>query len=121
MSGEKSRVLKIVAVIGLVLGGMALFVLVAFMVGYFVMLLWNWLMPAIFGLPEITYWQAWGILILAQILFGRSLSSNPKDKRSGNDGHDTKRLKQAFTRWLEERERELPKEDDTHAGKEVTA
>ena len=26
-------------------------------------------MPAIFGLGEITYWQAWGLVILAHILF----------------------------------------------------
>ena len=34
-----------------------------------VLLLWNWLMPAIFSLPEINYWQAIGILILSKILF----------------------------------------------------
>jgi len=34
------------------------------------MLLWNWLMPAIFGLPLLTYWQAAGILVLARLLFG---------------------------------------------------
>ena len=34
-----------------------------------VLLLWNWLMPAIFNLPEINYLQAIGILILAKILF----------------------------------------------------
>ena len=35
-----------------------------------VMLLWNWLVPAIFGVPGITFFQAAGILILAKILFG---------------------------------------------------
>ena len=34
-----------------------------------VMLLWNWLMPAIFGLTAITFWQALGLLALAKILF----------------------------------------------------
>ena len=33
------------------------------------MWLWNWLMPAIFKLPTIGFWQAVGILILSQILF----------------------------------------------------
>jgi Ca2+/H+ antiporter, TMEM165/GDT1 family len=32
--------------------------------------LWNWLMPALFGLHLITFWQALGILILSKILFG---------------------------------------------------
>jgi len=38
--------------------------------GYFVMRLWNWLTPSLFGWHAITYWQALGILILCKILFG---------------------------------------------------
>ena len=38
--------------------------------GWLVMSLWNWLMPALFGLRLITYWQALGLLILSKILFG---------------------------------------------------
>jgi hypothetical protein len=34
-----------------------------------VLLLWNWLMPAIFGLTTITFIQAFGLLILSKILF----------------------------------------------------
>ena len=34
------------------------------------MLLWNWLMPAIFGLGVISFWQALGILVLCRLLFG---------------------------------------------------
>jgi hypothetical protein len=37
--------------------------------GSIVMLLWNALMPVIFHLPLITFWQALGLLILAKILF----------------------------------------------------
>ena len=32
--------------------------------------LWNWLMPEIFGLHAITYWQALGLLLLSWLLFG---------------------------------------------------
>jgi len=35
-----------------------------------VLLLWNWLMPALFGLITINFWQALGILVLSKILFG---------------------------------------------------
>jgi hypothetical protein len=35
-----------------------------------VMVLWNWLLPAIAGVPLISYWQAVGLLALARILFG---------------------------------------------------
>ena len=34
-----------------------------------IFLLWNWLVPAIFSGPVITYWQALGILVLSKILF----------------------------------------------------
>lgn len=34
-----------------------------------VMALWNWLMPAVFGLHAVTFWQAVGILVLCKILF----------------------------------------------------
>ncbi len=34
------------------------------------MLLWNALLPVIFGLKAIGYWQAVGLLLLAKILFG---------------------------------------------------
>ena len=35
-----------------------------------VMLLWNWLMPALFGLPEISYLQSLGLLVLSKLLLG---------------------------------------------------
>jgi hypothetical protein len=38
--------------------------------GLVVMSLWNWLAPGVFGLHTITYWQAFGLLILSKILFG---------------------------------------------------
>ena len=37
--------------------------------GWVVMLLWNWLMPELFGLKRLGYWQAWGLLALCTILF----------------------------------------------------
>ena len=57
------------AKIGMILGGVVLAVGLAFVFGLVVMLLWNWLMPGIFGLPVITYWQGWGLVLLAHILF----------------------------------------------------
>ncbi len=40
------------------------------------MLLWNWLMPSIFGLTDISIWQAIGITFLSAILFGHKLNIN---------------------------------------------
>ena len=36
---------------------------------FVVMLLWNWLVPAVFSGPVLTYWQTLGLLILSKILF----------------------------------------------------
>lgn len=38
--------------------------------GFVAMGLWNWLMPSIFGLRAINFWQALGLVILGKILFG---------------------------------------------------
>jgi hypothetical protein len=38
--------------------------------GFVVQWLWNWLMPGIFHLKEIGYWESVGIVILARLIFG---------------------------------------------------
>ena len=38
--------------------------------GEAVLHLWNWLMPGLFGLHTITFWQAVGLLALSWLLFG---------------------------------------------------
>lgn len=43
-----------------------------------VWLLWNALMPALFGLKVIGWWQAFGLSLLARFLFGASSSSSSK-------------------------------------------
>ena len=43
--------------------------IVIVILGYPLMLLWNWLIPTIFGLSEITLWQAIGLNVLSTILF----------------------------------------------------
>jgi hypothetical protein len=71
---------KIILGIGFGILGVGL----AFLFGWVVMLLWNWLMPDIFGLKRVTYWQAWGLLILCTILFkgfGSGSSSSRSDRK----------------------------------------
>ncbi len=43
----------------------------ALVLGITVQLLWNWLMPEIFGLERITVLQGIGLLVLARLLLGR--------------------------------------------------
>jgi hypothetical protein len=51
---------------------MAIISLVCLLLGLPLMLLWNWLMPIIFDLSEISFWQAVGLNLLASILFART-------------------------------------------------
>jgi hypothetical protein len=44
--------------------------LAATVFSFVVMELWNWLMPVIFSLHTISFWQALGLLVLSKILFG---------------------------------------------------
>lgn len=54
------KALKIVAII----------VVAVNIFGFAIEYLWNWLMPALFGLHAITFVQALGLLVLSKILFG---------------------------------------------------
>jgi hypothetical protein len=51
----------------LAIGAFILFIAIG---GEVVRLLWNWLLPPLFGWRQITFWQALGILALCRILFG---------------------------------------------------
>jgi hypothetical protein len=62
---------KTIEAIALLLGTIAIIVV---LLGYPVMLLWNWLMPELFGLSEVTFWQAIGLNILCTILFRPSIN-----------------------------------------------
>ena len=51
------------------IGLIILFVAIGAFYPLVVMLLWNWLMPAIFGLGTISFWQAFGLAFLIGLLF----------------------------------------------------
>ncbi|MEM9001229.1 MAG: hypothetical protein AAGB24_13275 [Bacteroidota bacterium] len=58
----------------------------AFLVSYLVMALWNWLMPDVFGLTTISYWQAFGLLLLAKIFFGFGAGGGPGKHKKRKNG-----------------------------------
>jgi hypothetical protein len=64
----------VMALVGILAGGLV------------VMLLWNWLTPALFGWKQIGFAQALGVLILSKILFGSF---------HGHRGHDHWRSRMA--------------------------
>jgi len=84
----RTRVLMIVGGAVMVPAFLALF-------GAVTMWLWNWLMPTIFKLPEIGFWQAIGLLLLAHIFF--------KGGRAGRAGR---------AQWRKAKLRERMREDE---------
>ncbi|MBN1224198.1 MAG: hypothetical protein JXB23_13205 [Candidatus Aminicenantes bacterium] len=65
-----SRGAKIAHIVGWTFLGVCIAVGFALVFGLVVKWLWNWLMPALFGLGTISYLQAFGIVLLAKLLFG---------------------------------------------------
>jgi hypothetical protein len=62
---------------GTILGFIALVVILGLVLALPVMWLWNaCLIPAVSGLHEITWLQAWGLMVLFSILFKDSSSSS---------------------------------------------
>lgn len=65
-----SPVAKVFKIIGFVLLGIIAVTALAILFGLIVQWLWNALMPNIFNLPEVSYWQAVGLVVLSHIFFG---------------------------------------------------
>lgn len=75
--------------------------LLVFLVGYLVMRLWNWLMPELFSLSTIGYWQAVGLIVLAKIFFGFG-SGGPGKKGIPKNRPLTRRcgpMRNEFSKW----------------------
>ncbi len=62
--------------------------------GYAFMWLWNWLMPDIFGLTTLTYWQAIGLLVMAKLVFG-GFEGGGRSKRR----RKSKNGRRSINRW----------------------
>jgi len=62
---------KALHVIGWVIVGVLFALLFALGFGFLVQWIWNAIMPEIFGLGRVGFWQAVGIVVLAKLLFGR--------------------------------------------------
>jgi len=105
-SRSKTRKLVKIAMLALIVMPLVLFLL-----GQIVLHLWNWLMPVLFHLPMITFWQGLGLLVLSWMFFGGLRGSGP---RSGYHRHWRRRLhehweemspeeREKFSEWLRTR------------------
>ena len=66
---------KFLSVVTTLLMYAVIILFVAIVIGWPVMALWNVLVPAIFGLKEITFWQAVGLCLLINLLAPTSAGS----------------------------------------------
>lgn len=62
----------LLAIIAATLVTIASVALIGVIAGIVVMMLWNWLVPEIFGLQQITYLQSWGMFTLVGTFFSAS-------------------------------------------------
>ena len=91
---------KVVKVIAMIILAVAFFLLA----NYVLMRLWNWLMPDLFGLSTITYWQALGIFVIAKLLFGfggggGKKGGGPSHKRKFNASKRCGSMRRDFEEW----------------------
>jgi len=99
--------MKAVKILGMIVIGF----IAVFVFGIATQYLWNWLVPALFAGPVITFWQALGLLALSKILFsgfgkgggynGRWKSrwkSHWQEKWSSMTPEDQERFKQKMVR-----------------------
>jgi hypothetical protein len=84
---DEPMIIYVLKIIGFGILGLIGATALALLFGYVVVWLWNWLMPELFGLKLITFWQAVGLIILARIIFGFK-----------HGGHDRKRDKSSSRR-----------------------
>jgi hypothetical protein len=97
----------------------------AFLFGWVAMLLWNALMPALFGLTAVTFWQALGLVILGRLIFGgrfgrgRGHGFGPgmfhRKPRFGSPEEWRRHLRERFAEeesWQDESGRSRPERED---------
>jgi len=72
---RRSEMEKFVTYLGIGVVALVLITLVALVFAFPTLWLWNWLMPSIFGLTKITFWQALGINILSGLLFKSNINT----------------------------------------------
>ncbi len=97
---------KLIWIAPLAIVGLAVFIAIG---GFVVQVLWNWLLPSLFGWRQITFWQAVGLLALCRILFGgfgmrggprSSMRRRMAERWEGMTPEERERFRQAMhERW----------------------
>ncbi len=94
---HKMRKKSPLEIVGIIIFGIIAITGLAILFGFVIMWLWNWLMPEIFGLTTINYWQAVGLFILFKVLLGGCGGGGKSSKKCKDD--DSKKSKSDFSKW----------------------
>lgn len=70
------------AVIGAVVLGILIYALIMLVFAFPAMWLWNAVMPALFGLPTVSYWMIYGFMLLIRIIFPDVSTNTNSTKKS---------------------------------------
>ncbi len=98
----RPKLKRLIFIAPLAILGMLIFIAIG---GGLVMWLWNWLLPPLFGWPQIGFWQALGLLLLCRILFGGS------EWRGPVRSNIRRRMEERCERRIEERCQNMPPEE----------
>ncbi len=115
MENNNKHTYGFIRVLGGIIIGTFVAALFALVIGVLIMALWNWLMPELFGLGVITYWQGFGIALLARLLFGgmghkdhyekKDYMHPPKHKfvkHMHRDAMKNRRFDDVYEKWWED-------------------
>ena len=69
-------------ILGILLISVSMFFMIGMILSIPLCLLWNWLMPFIFGLPKLNLLQTFGLSVLISLLAPRKIDLNKKEKHS---------------------------------------
>lgn len=115
--------MKALKITGWVVLGITGFAGIVAFVSWILTLLWNWLMPGIFGLPEISMLQAAGLFILSKMLFTPGMGGNKGGTSKSHHHHsqDHNVWKRKFMNKMESHCGDDMKATDIHSHSEPSA
>ena len=97
---HKFRKKSPIEIAGIIIFGAIAITGLAILFGFVIMWLWNWLMPTIFGLGTLTFWQAVGLFILLKLTLGGLGGGSSSSKSSKKSDKDCKKeSKTEFSKW----------------------
>lgn len=96
---HKFRKKSPIEIVGIILFGGLFIAGLAVLFGFGIMWLWNTLMPELFGLKTLTFWQAVGLFILLKILLGGCGGGMGKSKSNSSNDACENESKTDFSKW----------------------